>query len=593
VSEDRVQDHRAVDLFKEIWHRWLGKHLGLICINFLFIFIFSAVNGLYAPVIKYIVDGASAGRTDMDWVLLLALAVTLVKAGALLIHKRINVRLFTRVSVDMQRALYTKMISADVAWHGREPPASLAQRIMADVTAVQMGLERIVNNLIRDVLMIIAIVASMLYIDWQLSLIALVVFPIAIWPIAVISKVLRKLGRQTQASIGHVSARLLEGLSGIEVAKTYQLEERLIDRSRGDLDNLRRLQVRAGDHTALVDPLMESLGGIVVVGVLFFVGWRLEAGHNTLGDFAGFITALLLAGQPMRALGNLTAHVQRGLAATQRVFQVLDEEASVVDGPGAVALKVAAGEVKLENVSFAYADGTAALRDVSLLVPGGSRLALVGRSGAGKSTLFNLVPRLYDPTHGSIMIDGQALHSVTIESLRSSIALVTQDAVLFNDTVRANIGLGRAQALSEIDDAAIIDAAKAAFAHDFIMTLPDGYDTIVGVRGERLSGGQRQRLSIARAFLRNAPILLLDEATSALDAEAEAEVRKALDALAQGRTTIVIAHRLSTVMDADQIAVLDDGRLVELGAHEQLMNDDDIYASLFRLQFKNVKNEGN
>ena len=585
-----THDDRAIPLLRRIWQRWARAHIGLIGLNLTFIAVFSAVNGLYAPIIKIIVDQASTGKTGNSWILLAALAVTVVKAVALLAHKRINVRLFTRISLDIQRALYAKMIDADVAWHGREPPASLAQRIMADVGEVRLALERVVNNAIRDVLMIVAVVASMLYIDWQLSLIALIVFPVAIWPISRIGRSLRKIGRETQASIGAVSARLLEGLSSIEVAKTYQLEARLNEQSRDELKNLRRLQVRAGDRQALIEPLMEVLGGIVIVGVLFFVGWRLEAGQNTLGDFAGFITALLLAGQPLRALGNLTGFVQRGLAATQRIFQVLDEPPRIVDRPGAAALEVSEAAVVLDNATFRYdAHSAPALDGVSLEIPGGSRIALVGRSGAGKSTLFNLIPRLFDPTGGRVLIDGQDIREVSLASLRAHIALVTQHSILFNDTVRANIAIGvRGGDADAVGHKRIEAASRAAAAHDFIMDLPQGYDTVIGVGGDRLSGGQRQRLSIARAFLRDAPILLLDEATSALDAEAEALVRSALDRLARGRTTIVIAHRLSTIMDADRIAVLDRGRLVEIGDHAALMARDGVYASLFRLQFKDV-----
>ena len=583
-------DHKASALFHRIWLKWGHRHGGLIALNFAFITVYSAVNGLYAPIIKYIVDQASVGVTDNYWILVVALVVTVVKASALLAHKRLNVRLFTGISLEMQRELYAKMIAADVAWHGREPPAALAQRIMADVGEVRGALERFVNNAIRDVLMIIAVVASMLYIDWQLSLIALAVFPIAIWPIAKIGQSLRQIGRQTQASIGGVSARLIEGLASIKVAKTYQLEDRLNARSRDDLEMLRGLQIRAGDRQALIDPMMEVLGGIVIVGVLFYVGWRLEAGQNTLGDFAGFITALLLAGQPLRALGNLAGHIQRGLAASQRVFHVLDEPARVVSEAGAPRLAISRGDVTFEDATFAYeTEPRPALSHVSLVVPGGSRLALVGRSGAGKTTLFNLIPRLFDPTDGRVLVDHQDISKVTLDSLRAHIALVTQDAILFNDTVRANIAIGARDGRAEdIPFDAVQQAAKSAAAHEFIEALPQGYDTVIGVGGDRLSGGQRQRLSIARAFLRDAPILLLDEATSALDAEAEAQIREALERLSVGRTTIVIAHRLSTIMDADQIAVLDHGRLVELGDHAALLERDGIYASLFRLQFQDV-----
>ncbi len=565
------RDARAVTLLLRIWRLWCVPRLHLIAFNFLLIVLFSAVNGLYAPIIKHIVDSVHSGSNQGNWILLAALLVTFAKAAALLAHKRMNVRLFSQISVDMQRSLYARLISADLAWLGREPPAAQAARLMADVGAVQGALERIVNNLVRDILMIVALVASMIWIDWQLALIALLIFPLAIMPIASIARTLRKIGRESQAQIARVSARLIEGLAGIQIAKAYQLEPRLRKRTSDDLESLRRFQVREGDHTALVEPLMEVLGGLAVVGILFFVGWRLEAGHNTLGDFAGFITALLLAGQPVRALGNMAAHIQRGLAAAQRVFEVLDVEPAIVDRPGAPALAISSGEVRFDDVSFAYNDGTEALRDISIRIDGGRRLALVGRSGAGKSTLFNLIPRLYDPASGAVLIDGQDIRGVSIESLRRHIAIVTQEATLFDDTVYENIAVGRDDPRRRPTREEIEAAARAAAAHDFIMALPEGYQTRIGDRGDRLSGGQRQRLSIARAFLRDAPILLLDEATSALDAEAEDQVKTALERLSRGRTTIVIAHRLSTIVDADMIAVLDGGRLRELGNHAELM----------------------
>ena len=327
---------------------------------------------------------------------------------------------------------------------------------------------------------------------------------------------------------------------------------------------------------------MELLGGVAVAAVLFYVGSRIEAGTNTLGDIAGFIAALLIAAQPMRALGNLNAQVQQGLAGAVRVFDVLDAPPQIADRPGAPALQVSQGAISFDGVTFAYAGAEdAALKNFSLEVPAGARVALVGRSGAGKSTVFNLLPRLYDVTSGAVRIDGRDVREVRLDSLRDAIAVVSQEAVLFNDSVRTNIGFGRKGATPEQIEA----AATAAAAHEFIMALEGGYDANVGERGDRLSGGQRQRLSIARAFLKDAPILLLDEATSALDAESEAAIRTALDRLTAGRTTLIIAHRLSTVVDADLIVVMDQGRVVETGRHEDLAAAGGIYAQLYRLQF--------
>ena len=303
---------------------------------------------------------------------------------------------------------------------------------------------------------------------------------------------------------------------------------------------------------------------------------------STVGDFMGFVTALLLAAQPIRSIGNLTTATQEGLAAAERIYELLDEQPTVVDKPDADALVVETGTIAFENVSFAYDNmaGLRAVRDFSVVVPGGKTAALVGRSGAGKSTIINLVSRLYDVERGRILIDGRDVRNVTLDTLRRSISIVSQDVTLFDDTIRANIELGRLGATQE----EIVAAAKAAAAHDFILAQPLGYDTIIGDSGQRLSGGQRQRLALARAILKDAPILLLDEATSALDAESERLVQEALSRFTRDRTTIVIAHRLSTVQRADIICVMDDGRLVEQGTHAELLSQDGAYARLCRSQ---------
>jgi subfamily B ATP-binding cassette protein MsbA len=416
-----------------------------------------------------------------------------------------------------------------------------------------------------------------------MALVVLGVYPIAALPIAVLSSRLRRIARQTQDQLGDMTSLLTEQLSGARLIKTFGLESYAAQLVSTSFERVFNLRMRAVRNRARVDPMLEALGGLAVAGVLALAYWRIASGISTVGDFMGFVTALLMAAQPIRGLGNLSARVQEGLAAVERVYQQLDQRPRVVDRPGAKPLAVSAGTIDFVNVSFTYPAGRRgrAVHDFTLSVPGGKTVALVGRSGAGKSTIINLVPRLFDVETGRITIDGQDIRGVTLESLRAAIAIVSQDVTLFDDTIRANIGLGRLGAA----DADIVAAAKAAAAHDFILEQPNGYDSKIGDRGSRLSGGQRQRLALARAVLRDAPILLLDEATSALDTESERLVQEALARFTRNRTTLVIAHRLSTVQNADLICVMDAGEIVEVGTHGELLARKGAYTRLCQAQF--------
>jgi subfamily B ATP-binding cassette protein MsbA len=590
----------AIPLVARLWRDWLKPHAPTLAVVLVLIVIVASSTGLYPVLIKAAFEAFTNRNgtgapikinlilmrfvVDRQQAMILAplfvILVTSIKGFALYALTVLTNRVVTQVEADMQTALYAHLIEADLSQLSRESPAALTQRFTTDFTFIKEALTRLSTVLLREAATITALVVAMIMIDPTLTLVAAVTAPFIAQPVGRIGKKLRRNSTQTQEQIGQMAGLVSESLAGARVAKTYALEGYLKGRAAAAFEEVRRLKMKSANARARLDPLLEAGGGIAVALVLGFIGYRILDGRSTVGDFAGFITALIMAAQPARALGNLNAIIQEAAASLKRYFAIMDEAPTIGDRPGARPLVVTEGEIRFEAVQFRYRADATALEGVDLVVPAGQATALVGRSGSGKSTLLSLVPRLHDVTAGRVLIDGQDVRDVTLASLRDLVAVVSQDIVLFDDTVRANIAFGR-PGMAESD---IVAAAKAAAAHDFIMALPEGYDTLVGTGGGRLSGGERQRISLARAFLKNAPILLLDEATSALDAEAEVQVQAALQTLMQGRTTLVIAHRLSTVRDAGLIVVMDKGRIAETGTHDELGREGGLYARLQRLQ---------
>jgi ATP-binding cassette, subfamily B, bacterial MsbA len=574
---------RSSVLVRRLVRDFIWKHARRLALAFVCMALAGGSTAVRAWLMQPVLDHIFIARNASLLLLLAgaALLLAVVKGVADYAETLLMSRVGQRVITDVQEALFARLIRADLAYFNANPSGTLISRMMNDVWLLRSAAANVLTAIGRDAVTVVFLVGVMFYQDWALALVAFFAFPAAIRPIVGIGRRMRRVSVNTQVELGQLTTLLNQTFQGARHVKAYGMEDYEQRRAAGLLERIYKLVDRANRTRSRAAPMMEVLGGAAIALVIYYGGYQVIAGARTPGAFFSFITALLLAYQPVKSLATLNASLQEGLAAAQRVFEVLDIEPTIRERSGADALRVAGGEVRFDEVRFGYHPGAVALDGISLTVPAGSTVALVGPSGAGKSTLLNLIPRFYDVDGGQIAIDGQEIGSVTLASLRGAIALVSQEVSLFDDTVRANIAYGRFGATQ-----AEIEAAAAAPAADrFIRELPDGYDTLVGEHGIRLSGGQRQRLAIARAMLKDAPILLLDEATSALDSESERQVQTALRSLMQGRTTVVIAHRLSTIMGADLICAMDQGRIVESGRHAQLLMRGGLYARLYHTQF--------
>jgi subfamily B ATP-binding cassette protein MsbA len=561
---------------------WLWPARGRILATLLLTFALAAATSSYPFIIKLSFDTLLTGASAEGLFIVLAaiIGATTLRSVFLYLQTVASNRIALRLTTDIQKRAFAHLIGADYARITREATGQLVSRLTNDLGYIQQATLAAINTATRDVLIIIGLVIAMISLDWVMSLIVLGVYPFAVLPIAVISERLRMVAKRTHSELGDMTSLLTETLGGARLIKTFRLEPYATGRVNEAFDEVEALRLKAVKARARLDPMLEALGGVAIAGVIALAYWRISTGISTVGDFMGFITALFAAAQPIRGLGNLSGRINEGLSAVERINELLDEPATITDKPGAADLVVREGVLAFERASFAYPGRAEAVRDVTVTIPSGGTVALVGRSGAGKTTLINLVPRLFDVTGGRITIDGADIRDVTLASLRNAVAIVSQDVTLFDDTIRANIALGRLEAT----DDEIAAAARAAAADEFIRAQPDGYLTPIGDRGARLSGGQRQRVALARAILKDAPILLLDEATSALDAENERLVQAALATFTKNRTTLVVAHRLSTVRQADLICVMDEGRIVESGTHADLITRSGLYADLCRGQ---------
>lgn len=542
----------------------------------------ASTNGALAVAVKYVFDDMFKPN-DYTYLYILPIVVILIyvaKSGFLFLQGFLMSYIGNKVIEKLRNETFEKMVRLPVKYYSNQSTGALMSRITNDINLVQSSIPTIIN-MFRAVLTMIGLIGVIFYMNYQLALIAIVLYPIFIFPLSIISKKLRKYSHLGQERMGDLTSVLQESFSGIRVVKAFVAEEKEVDRfEKANAQTIKyaNKSVLAGN---LASPLTEALGSFGIGAVLLMGGYQVISGTSTTGTFIAFLAALVQIYEPVKLFANSNNALQASIAATDRVFSMFDEEDEVIENKGTITCNAEGKDIEFKNVSFKY-DDVYALKDVSFKVKSGSTVAFVGPSGAGKTTMAHLIPRFYDVTEGAILIGGVDIKDYDLYSLRHNIATVSQDAFLFNDTIRNNISYSNANATEED----IKNAARAAYADEFIESFPEKYDTLCGERGVKLSGGQKQRVTIARALLKNPPILILDEATSALDTESERVVQKALDNLMQGRTSFVVAHRLSTILNADMIVVFNKGGIEAIGRHEEILISSPTYKKLYEMQFK-------
>jgi ATP-binding cassette, subfamily B, bacterial MsbA len=545
--------------------------------------VYAVASAFLTAQIKAILDDVLPRQEHVAEVALIIVGAYLLKGLGGYLSNYLMSDVGQRVVRDLRNHLHAHMLSQSAGFFARRSTGQLLSRITNDVGQVQHVVSETIGDLLQESLALIGYGVLLFYYDARLALVCITGAPIIVYPLAQLGRRLRKTTRRSQEALEHLSHVAAESFAGHRIVKAFGAEARESARFSAASSQLYRTSMTVTSIVSILPPLMELLGGFAIAGALYYGSREIAAGRLTTGEFTTFIAALLLMYGPVKKLSRVNASLQQAIAAAERVFEVLDRHTEVVEKPGAAPLAPFSRTLEFDNVVFAYDDGHGRpiLRGVSFAAKAGQMIAIVGRSGAGKTTLVNLIPRFYDVTSGTLRVDGVDVRDVTLPSLRAQVGIVTQETVLFDDTIARNIAYGRPGASRHDIEA----AARAAHAHEFILSLPEGYDTAIGERGQRLSGGQRQRLAIARALLKDSPLLILDEATSSLDTESELLVQEALANLMKNRTSFVIAHRLSTIRRADAILVMDRGRIVEVGRHDELLaRQGSLYARLYELQ---------
>jgi subfamily B ATP-binding cassette protein MsbA len=574
-----------LDLVKRIFKTQVKRYIPELSLTFLFIILTSlttaATAWLLDPAIKEIFENKNM---KMLYIIPIAIIITfIIKAFAIYGTRIVTIKVGIKIIKNIQTLMAKKFLLSDISHITKKHSGRYLSNFTNDTVVLFGVLTGAVVTFFKESFTLIALLGLMFYYDWQLSLLAIIMIPIA----AISSKNLgKKMGKKVSISL-EASDKFMKFLSeiikGSWLIKIYQKEEEELKRISMIIDE-RFKAIRKVEQTRLgAGPIMEVISAIAIAVVVFFAGYRSMQGAITLGEFVSFLAALMLAYQPVRALASINIGIQEGISAAKRIYELIDQKNEIYHDENAPSLKLINASIEFKNISFAYPDGTQALKNLSAKIEGGTKVGLVGVSGSGKTTFLNLIPRFFHLKNGSIFIDNQNINDINLNSLRKEISLVSQDVILFDDTIKANILYGNALASNE----EIIKACKFAAAQDFVEKLPNKYETIIGENGIKLSGGQKQRLSIARAILKNSSIILLDEATSSLDSESESVIQKAIENLTKNKTTIIIAHRLSTVMNCDKILVFENGKIIEEGKHEFLVNNSLTYKKLYEKQIIN------
>ncbi|MFA5072408.1 MAG: lipid A export permease/ATP-binding protein MsbA [Nitrospirota bacterium] len=562
---------------------YLTPYKSRLLYSILFMVITSALTTALAYLIKPVLDDVFIKKNLMLLFLLppaIILVVT-IKGASSYGRDYLLGYIGQKIVNDIRDQLYAHLTSLSFSFYTRTPTGILISRIINDANLVQGALTRAPSGIIQGFFTIVALSGYIIYLDWQLATFSVLALPVLGFAFSKFSKRYRRVSTQMQEQYGDITTHLHETIAGMRIVKAFGMEayenKRFAQRNRGLFNSL----MRGIKTSAISSPIMETINMFSIAAVIFVGGYWVIESKMTVGEFFSFMTALYLLYRPIKDLNSVNNTVQDGVAAARRIFEVLDTEPEIKNQAGAVTVSRTFSTIAFTDLSFKYEDALV-LKNINLTVHAGETIAIVGKSGGGKTTFVNLIPRFYDPNSGAIRIDGRDIRTISIESLRSLMAMVTQQTILFNDTVKANIAYGNTT--KPFED--IVRAAESAYADEFIRALPKGYETVIGEAGIKLSGGQRQRIAIARALLKDAPILILDEATSSLDSESEREVQKALDVLMRGRTSFVIAHRLSTILNADRIIVLKDGRIAEEGKHDDLLMLGREYKNLYEQQFR-------